>query len=110
MGKCRTCGRSFNWDMGQGYAKMPDGTYLCSVNCELKEYQQKVNRLEADAARWNYVRLALAQAMSPHMDGTFTWRLHHLGDTRAPNIDEAIDKLMKDQPLCPVTGVTQCTP
>lgn len=35
--KCRMCDRVFDWDEGEGYAKMPDGTYLCSVGCHLGE-------------------------------------------------------------------------
>ncbi len=37
MAQCRKCGRSFDWDGGYGYAKLPNGEFLCSMNCELKE-------------------------------------------------------------------------
>ncbi len=37
MVHCRKCNREFDWNNDEGYAKMPDGSYLCSIFCDLKE-------------------------------------------------------------------------
>jgi len=45
VSKCRKCERSFNWDKGEGYAKMNDGTYLCSMACEMREARDETATL-----------------------------------------------------------------
>lgn len=42
MVHCRKCNREFDWNNDEGYAKMPDGSYLCSISCDLKETLDKL--------------------------------------------------------------------
>lgn len=47
MATCRKCGRAFDWHGGDGYAKLPDGSYLCSMNCELVEANEKIKKMRS---------------------------------------------------------------
>lgn len=49
-----------------------------------------------DAFRWRFVRGELAQSMSPHMDGTFVWRVRSPRG-RAATFEQAIDQMMKEK-------------
>lgn len=45
--KCRKCGRTFDWDKGEGYAKEASG-YLCSMGCELSEVRSQLAAVTAE--------------------------------------------------------------
>lgn len=42
MVHCRKCNREFDWNNDEGYAKMPDGSYLCSIFCQLREVEDRL--------------------------------------------------------------------
>lgn len=48
---CRRCGFAFDWGNGEGYAQLPDGSYLCSANCELADARAELARLREENER-----------------------------------------------------------
>lgn len=50
-----------------------------------------------DAKRWRYVRDNHAQGLSPHMNGTFSWKFTPLHWVRAQNVSDAVDKLIRKE-------------
>ena len=58
-----------------------------------RESEQR--QLEADAARWRYVRDNLAQMHSPKMDGQHSYRFNSLHGFRGNSVEEAIDKAIE---------------
>jgi hypothetical protein len=63
---------------------------------ELAAKQRELERLRADAARWDYVRRNLTRAHSPHMNGTFGY--HFLTPRgRGESPDVVIDRLIEEE-------------
>lgn len=56
----------------------------------LMEVPTAIDELIREALRWRHVRNCLARSMSPHMDGTFSWRFTP-PRLRGKTIDEVID-------------------
>lgn len=65
-----------------------------------KLLNQKVQQLEADAARWAYVRDTLSQGMDFRIDGTMIFRLRS-PQGRALTITEIIDRCRTEGPVEP---------
>jgi uncharacterized small protein (DUF1192 family) len=51
----------------------------------------EIERLQADARRWRYVRSELAQTLSPKMDGENSYRFRAMYAT-GRTVDDAVDK------------------
>lgn len=62
---------------------------------EIERLRLKVKRLEADAARYAFLRDNKAQAHSPHMNGTCGWRICAIYG-RASTFDKLIDAKIQE--------------
>lgn len=66
---------------------------MVAIDGELHDADQ----LLADSKRWRYLRDNHAQGLSPHMDGTFSWRFTPLHWVRAQNVSDAVDQLIRKE-------------